>query len=85
MATSAFLQEGIDQIVAGGNTDFFLNAVGWITERENTISIHSKMLSVPYLTITAAESSMWITLLVVLLPILTLVMGGVIWYRRKNR
>ena len=85
VATSAFLQEGIDQIVAGGNTDFFLNAVGWITERENTISIHSKMLSVPYLTITAAESSMWITLLVVLLPILTLVMGGVIWYRRKNR
>ena len=29
--------------------------------------------------------TLWITLLVVLLPILTLVMGGVIWYRRKNR
>ena len=71
--------------VSGGNYDLFLNTLGWMCERESSISIHSKSLSVEYLNINAADGRSLNIFFIGILPLAAIVIGGVVWYRRKKR
>lgn len=71
--------------VSGGNYDLFLNTLGWMCERESSISIHSKSLSVEYLNINAADGRSLNIFFIGILPLSAIVIGGVVWYRRKKR
>ena len=58
---------------------------GWMCERESSISIHSKSLSVEYLNINAADGRSLNIFFIGILPLSAIVIGGVVWYRRKKR
>jgi ABC-type uncharacterized transport system involved in gliding motility auxiliary subunit len=66
-----------------GNKDLFVNAVNWLAQQENLISIRPKDASDRRVTLTAGQHSgiFWLSLL--LLPALALGAGVMTWARRK--
>ncbi|MGE0393271.1 MAG: GldG family protein [Vicinamibacterales bacterium] len=66
-----------------GNKDLFVNAVNWLAQQENLISIRPKDASDRRVTLTSGQQSgiFWLSLL--LLPALALGAGVMTWARRK--
>jgi ABC-2 type transport system permease protein len=85
VSSSALLDEQTNAEVSGGNQDFFLNAISWMCEQEESISIHAKSMNYTYLTIDSATSSALTALVVGVLPLCYLATGVWIWVRRKRR
>ncbi len=85
ITSSTLAESQIDQLVSGGNTDFVTNAMGWLCEMEDTISIHAKTISYEYLTLTSAQSGRWTLVMVVLIPVAVLTGGIVVWLKRRKK
>jgi ABC-2 type transport system permease protein len=84
-STSQFLNDQVNEMVGGSNQDLFLNSLGWMCERENSISIRSKSLSQDYLTVPEGSANLWSVLIAVVLPLAVLSVGIVIVVKRRKR
>lgn len=85
IASAAILDDQSNLQVSGGNQDFFLNSLGFVTEQESSITIHAKSLSYEYLTMSSFSSALLKVLLIGIIPLGYLMIGVHIWYRRKHR
>lgn len=85
VSSGGLLDEQSNAQVSGGNQDLFLNAINWMTEREESIAIHAKILSTEYLTIPSSEASVMAAVMIGLLPVCCLGIGLYVWLRRKHR
>ena len=79
------LDDNIDTAVSGANSNLFLNAVGWMCDREETISIRSISLDSETLLVTDGQKSLWTVILCVIIPVGTVAAGFVIWTKRRKR
>ena len=70
-------------MVGGGNQDLFLNALSWLCEYDEGITIHAKSLKYDTLTIDNTTAGLWIALLL-LIPIGYIVFGAVRSVQRKR-
>ncbi|MGZ9583461.1 GldG family protein [Paenibacillus marinisediminis] len=74
-----------DDIYTQGNRDFALNSVAWLQEKDNQVTIRPRQndaYQLAYLTPTQAS---WIlTTTVVLFPLVLLMIGAVLWWRRRK-
>jgi hypothetical protein len=71
-----------------GNKDFFLNMVGWLAQAEELISVrHKKEQTTPFspLFLTENQKKLMFWLSTVTLPLIILVIGIVVYVRRKLR
>ena len=84
LGSAALTDEGIDALVSGTDSDLLLGALGWMCQRENSISIHTKSLNINYLTVDDAAANLWTVILMVVLPVVLLTAGGIILMRRGN-
>ncbi|MEE9390618.1 MAG: hypothetical protein V3U91_05180, partial [Candidatus Aminicenantaceae bacterium] len=66
-----------------GNGNFFLNAVNWLTEEADLISIQSKTSSPRTIQLTPSQGRMIFLVSVIILPLVVLITGIAIWARRK--
>jgi ABC-type uncharacterized transport system involved in gliding motility auxiliary subunit len=76
-ATNAYL--GVE-----GNRDLFMNAVGWLAQQENLISIRPREASDRRLTLTAAQITLMFWLSIVVIPGAVLGAGVYTWWRRRS-
>lgn len=83
--TYYLLDENVDLNVSGGNSDLFLNTLGWLCQRESSVTIRSKTLSIQSLNINTADGRSLNIFFIGILPLAALICGGVVWYRRKKR
>ena len=83
--TSKFLDSSVNQMVSGANTDLFLNALGWMCERANSISIRSKSLMSQQITVPGGEAGMWSIAITVLLPLAVIGIGIFVFVKRRKR
>jgi len=67
----------------GGNGDLFLNAVNWLAEEEHLINIRPKQYSFRRLVIGKNAVKFIRYSSVGLLPVLVLIVGGIIWWRKR--
>jgi ABC-type uncharacterized transport system involved in gliding motility auxiliary subunit len=65
------------------NSDLFLNAVSWLAEDTDLLSIRPRDPENRSLTLTAAENRLVFWATVVLFPLVTLILGVGVWYRRR--
>ena len=84
-STSQLINKDYDAIVNGVNTDLFLNSLGWLTENEASITIHSKQISTDRLTVPSGASARIGIALIGALPLLYLLVGIVISIRRRKK
>ncbi len=68
-----------------GNEDFITNTINYIVGRGNLITIKKKHKPVEPLVLTQAHARLAFWIPVVIMPLLVLVSGIVIWYRRRSR
>ncbi|HMP77042.1 MAG TPA: GldG family protein [Kiritimatiellia bacterium] len=76
-----FLSNGA---LSGGNTDLFLNALNWLLEREQLLSIAPKPVDDLRLVITRAQVHRVFWAVVVVLPGLCAILGAGIWWQRRS-
>lgn len=68
---------------SANNSDLFLNSVSWLSEETSLISIRRNVQPFRRLVVTTGQESFIKYSSVALLPLLILVVGGIIWWRRK--
>ena len=67
----------------GNNGDFFINSINLLTMGKELISIERKVLPFRRLVISQQEKNLLRYSSLALLPLLVLVAGGVVWWRRR--
>ncbi|MDO5435752.1 MAG: Gldg family protein [Clostridia bacterium] len=85
VSSDGFLEQGIDQVVSGANSDLYLNGLNWMGDQTESISIRAKSLDGETLTVPDAESSFWSIVLIGIIPVLLSAFGFIIRIRRKRR
>jgi len=66
-----------------GNGDLFLNAVSWLVEEEELISIRPKGPRFSPISLTARDGKVIFWLSVIMMPLIVAVAGIVVWWRRR--
>jgi len=66
-----------------GNRDIFMNAVGWLSQQENLISVRAKEPDDRRLTLTARQQNGLTLLSVFVVPGLVFLTGVYSWWRRR--
>ena len=86
VASASLLDEQTNEMVSGGNQDFFLNMLNYLCDsEESSMTIHAKSLSNEYLTMDSSTASILAVVMLGIVPVAYLSIGVVIWYRRKRR
>ena len=67
-----------------GNGNFFLNAVNWLAEEADLISIQPKTSSPRTVQLTPSQARMIFFTSVIILPLIILVAGVFVWMRRRS-
>lgn len=67
-----------------GNGNFFLNAVNWLTEESDLISIQPRTSSPRTVQFTPSQGRMIFFVSVIILPLLILILGISVWIRRRS-
>jgi ABC-2 type transport system permease protein len=69
---------------APGNGDVGLNTFSWVAEQENKISIHPKEDDNRVVNLTTVSAAVILYTSVFIIPLATLLIGGIVWYRRRS-
>ncbi len=78
------LNENIVQTGQFANTDLLTNTISYMVETASNVTIPVKSMDTVYLTVSAAQSGIWGAGLVIVLPLAILIVGFVIWIRRRR-
>lgn len=84
-SSSAIMDASADQMVSGGNSKLFMNALSWMCGHTTTVSVPVKSLSIEYLTVTTAGSNFWSILVIGIIPAAFLITGLIIWLKRRKQ
>ena len=71
--------------VSGGNQDLFLNALDWLCDQEQSVTIHAKTLGTNYLTMSDATANILSIVVLAVIPGTLLALGMILNVRRKRR
>ena len=84
--SSSLLDSTTNQQVSGGNTKLLLDTLGWMCENDvPVISVDSKSLETSNLTISEYDSGYWSAMTCGVIPVIFLIIGGVIWFKRRKQ
>jgi ABC-type uncharacterized transport system involved in gliding motility auxiliary subunit len=75
----------VDDIVSGSNTDMFVNTLGWMCEKDNSINVRAKSTLTSYLVVTTSFKNVMGTIITAVLPAAALIAGVIIYVRRRRR
>lgn len=78
-----FLSQSLTAQVPG-NSDFFMNSLGWLREQKQSISIRAKNLLQMRLSLTNLQALVFSGLVVIVIPLLVLGAGFFVWMRRRH-
>ncbi|MBQ7923203.1 MAG: Gldg family protein [Clostridia bacterium] len=84
-SSPAITDENADYYVSGGNSDVFIGSVNWMAENKINLSILAKQLQVEALVLDAGQISLWSAVGIFVLPLSILVIGFVVWIKRRKR
>ncbi len=79
-----FLQPIFPYGTIPGNIDFFMNSLNWTTETEESITIRPKSLVRFPMRLTGLQAVIYAALTVVLIPLAALILGLVVWLKRRH-
>jgi len=82
--SSQFLDNSFLNAPNFANSDFFMNTVNWLQNKEESITIRPKSLTTERLAISQSQALIYSAIVVIVIPLLVFVMGTVVWLRRKH-
>lgn len=78
------MTDNADYTCAGANSAFFINSLGWMCEKESSISVPSKDLSENALVVSSSASTVWALILIFAIPAAFIAAGTVIYIKRRR-
>lgn len=85
-SSASLIDSGTDQQVSGGNSELVLATLGWMCENETPIiSVAGKDLTMDYLTVPEYDASYWSAITCGVIPVTFLLIGAVIWFKRRKQ
>ena len=67
------------------NIDFFMNGLSWMQDQEDKITIRPKSLVQERMNITSQHQiQLYALLVVIVIPLIIFILGGVVWMRRRH-
>lgn len=85
IGSGSIANDSVDSYVSGTNTSFLLNTLGWLTDKESSISLHSISLDSETIAVTSSWSSALSTLFIGVLPVGMLVYGIAVSVKRRKK
>lgn len=85
ITSSGMMDENVDYTVAGANSNLLLNALNWMGGQEESISIRAKSLDEETLIVPESSSRFWSVVMIGIIPAILIVVGIIIFVRRKRR
>ena len=75
----------VAQDTSYNNADYFISALNTICGKSDNIVITAKDMNITSMNTTASQMKLLTTVVLVVFPAITIVIGIVIWARRKSR
>ena len=80
----------IDEDVANelssySNTNILINSLGWMLEKQSSISILARPLTKELLSLDMLSTIILIVVFTVVIPVLPILIAIIVWLRRKSR
>lgn len=85
IGSSGITDDNANAQVSGGNQDLFLNALSWLCNQEERVTIHAKSLSDPYLTMPDTTANVLCAVVLAVIPGAVLAVGLMLVIGRKRR
>lgn len=79
------INEQMLSYTAIGNLSLIVKSVNFITDKESSISVPDKSVGQEYISLNAAQANFWSAFVVIIIPLIILVIGGVICLRRRKK
>ena len=74
-----------DIVSVYGNLDFVMNTIGNFCDKESTISVRSVSLGIEPLVVSESEANFWSITMMIGVPVVTVLIGFVLWLKRRKR
>lgn len=85
LGSAMMLEDKTDAIVSGANKDLFVNALGWLCDKESSVTVRPKSTLTSYLAVPTASRNIISTVILIVLPLGALGAGVMIFVRRRRR
>jgi ABC-2 type transport system permease protein len=66
------------------NIDFFMNSLGWVNERKESLTVRSKSLFQFPLQMNSFQVFLYAGIIVILIPLIILASGTIVWLKRRH-
>lgn len=83
-SSSSMAVDDVDNYTSQANTNLIANAINYLTDQDNMISVKAKTISNEYAMFTGSATKIIMVLGVVGIPVFILVLGFVIWITRRH-
>lgn len=84
LSSCYLINDTIAETVNGGNTDFVLNSISWLGHQTEVTRVGMKSLKASNLTPTTQDMFRVTIIVTVIVPVAFLLVGIIVWYRRKK-
>ena len=85
VGNASFLGHEVLGFTGHANVDFFMNTLNWMQDEETRISIRPKSLRPERMNITSYSQMLtYAALVVIVIPLIIFILGGVVWLRRRH-
>lgn len=71
--------------VNGNNYELVTSSMNWLAGMDSSIAVDAKSFAISYLQVTSADVNRWMIITVVAIPLVILVFGFVVWFRRRRK
>lgn len=71
--------------VNGNNYSMVASSLNWLAGMDSSIAISPKSYSISYLQVTSADVNRWTIITIIVIPVVILVAGFVVWFRRRRK
>lgn len=84
VGSSQMLDAKMINLTKGGNLDFVMNSINWLSEKEENISIRAKAIAPEQIMISEGQLYMLALVSMIIIPLGVCTIGAVVCYRRKH-
>lgn len=84
-SSESLCNDQMNQMVSGSNFELITDSLGWMCGHAEGVSIPTKSMDLSNLTISAADSSFWSIFCIGVIPVAVLLLGGIIWFKRRKQ
>ncbi len=84
-ATSMIDEDVANELSSYSNTNILINSLGWMLEKQSSISILARPLTKELLNLDMLSTIILIVVFTVVIPVLPILIAIIVWLRRKSR